>query len=458
MFSANTYQNRRKILSETVEDGLILLPGNNPVPMNYPSNHLRFRQDSNFLYYCGLDSPNLNMVIDTYTGESTLFGDDLSVKDIVWEGKRTSIKDMVDLAGIDHFRPNKDLSTFLNKPKQPIHFLPLYRADQKTFINSILNGQKNDASKNFIRAVIRQRSIKSEEEIIEIEEGLVITAEMHKLAMMLTRPGTKEQTVVGQIEGFALSYGRRMAYPVIFSVQGEILHNNDYYNTMKTGQLVLNDSGAESQLHYASDITRTFPVDGQFNNRQKSIYNIVYEMQTEAFKYCEPGKSYKDAHLKAASIAVEGLKARGLMKGNVKDAVDAGAHALFFPHGLGHMLGLDVHDMEGLGEDLVGYDDEKDRSDQFGLAYLRLAKKLEPGFVLTVEPGIYFIPHLIDQWKADKKHINFINYDALEDYRNFGGIRIEDNIVITKDGYRILGPPIPKTIEEIENLMKENNA
>ncbi|MBC8346429.1 MAG: aminopeptidase P family protein [Candidatus Marinimicrobia bacterium] len=458
MFSANTYQKRRKDLCKVIKKGMVLLPGNMPVPMNYPSNHLRFRQDSSFLYYCGLDYPNLNLVIDADSGESTLFGDDLTVSDIVWEGERTSIQELAKMAGIDHFLQNKELPNSVQSKKESIHYLPQYRADQKSFINRFFNGNGRGSSKKLIQAVIRQRSIKSEEEIIEIEEGLVITAEMHKLAMMLTRPGTKEQTVVGQIEGFALSYGRRMAYPVIFSVRGEILHNNDYFNTMKTGQLVLNDSGAESPLHYASDITRTFPVDGQFNNRQKAIYNIVHEMQSEAFKYCEPGKSYKDAHLKAASIAVEGLKARGLMKGNVKDAVDAGAHALFFPHGLGHMLGLDVHDMEGLGEDLVGYDDKKDRSDQFGLAYLRLAKKLEPGFVLTVEPGIYFIPHLIDQWKADKKHINFINYDALEDYRNFGGIRIEDNIVITKDGYRILGPPIPKTIEEIETLMQENNG
>ena len=215
----------------------------------------------------------------------------------------------------------------------------------------------------------------------------------------------------------------------------------------------MNDSGAESPLHYASDITRTFPVNGKFNDTQKDIYSIVFNMQEAAFTYCAPGKSYKDAHLKTSSIAVEGLKSLGIMKGNVSDAVTAGAHALFFPHGLGHMLGLDVHDMEGLGEDIVGYDDQYNRSDQFGLAYLRLARTLEPGFVITVEPGIYFIPHLIDQWESEKKHLDFINYDALRLFRNFGGVRIEDNIVITSDGYRILGPAIPRTLDEIESIM-----
>jgi len=454
MFSPDTYQNRRKALSKTIEDGIIFLPGNIPVPMNYPSNHLRFRQDSNFLYFCGLDFPNLNLVIDTSSGDSTLFGDDLSVDEIVWEGQRTSIKEMAGLSGINHFRPNKDLSKHLKMKKQTIHYLPQYRADQKNLMEQLFKGK--GSSKYLIQSVIHQRSIKTEEEIIEIDQGMVVTAEMHKLAMMLTRPGAKEQTIVGQIEGFALSYGRRLAYPVIFSARGEILHNNEYNNTLESGQLVLNDSGAESPMHYASDITRTFPVNGKFNKRQKAIYHIVNEMQFEAFNYCEPGKSYKDAHLKAASIAVEGLKSLGLMKGKVEDAVATGAHALFFPHGLGHMMGLDVHDMEGLGEDLVGYDDKKDRSDQFGLAYLRLAKELEPGFVLTVEPGLYFIPHLMDQWKADKKNNDFINYDKLDSYRDFGGIRIEDNIVITNEGYRILGPPIPKTIDEIEGLMEDN--
>ena len=453
MFSVNTYQNRRKLLCEGLNGGVVFLLGNMPVPMNYASNWLRFRQDSNFLYYCGLDHPNLNLVIDVASGETTLFGDDLSINNIVWEGERISIQDMAESSGIEKIKPSTSLEEHLHTHNQSVHYLPLYRADQKLFLQSLLKHQPKSSSKSLIQNIIKQRSIKTDEELLEIESALDITSEMHKLAMRKTKDGISEQYIVGQIEGHALSHGRRLAYPVIFTIHGEILHSNIYTNNMRSGQLVLNDSGAESPLHYASDITRTFPVNGRFNSIQKDIYSLVFNMQEAAFTYCAPGKSYKDAHLKASSIAVEGLKSLGIMKGSVSDAVKAGAHALFFPHGLGHMLGLDVHDMEGLGEDLVGYDDENNRSDQFGLAYLRLAKTLEPGFVLTVEPGIYFIPHLIDQWESEKKHFDFINYDALRVFRDFGGVRIEDNIVITNDGYRILGPTIPRTMDEIESMM-----
>lgn len=453
MFSANTYQKRREILCEEVGKGLILLHGNNPVPMNYPSNCLRFRQDSNFLYYCGLDYPGLNVIIDVESKKSTLFGDNITIDEIVWEGDRIQIAEMAKKSGIDTSLPSEALKPFILNKNKTVHRLPSYRADHELFFKDLLNGQSNHSSQRLIQYVIKQRSIKSDEEIGEIEAALAITAECHKLAMQSAKPGVKEQAVVGKIEGYALAAGRRLAYPVIFSVRGEILHNNEYNNVMEAGQLALNDSGAESPLHYASDITRTFPVSGKFTDQQKAIYNIVYEMQKAAFNLCAPGKSYKDAHLEASRIAVNGLKNLGIMKGDVDAALNAGAHALFFPHGLGHMLGLDVHDMEGLGEDLVGYDEIESRSEQFGLAYLRLAKTLEPGFVLTVEPGIYFIPHLINQWQLENKHSDFINYNALEPYRNFGGIRIEDNIVITENGYRILGPHIPRTIEEIERAM-----
>ena len=398
-------------------------------------------------------SPKLELGHRCASGESTLFGDDLSINNIVWEGERISIQEMAESSGIEKIKPSTLLEQHLHTHNQSVHYLPLYRADQKLFLQSLIKRQPNSSSKSLIQNIIKQRSIKTDEELLEIESALDITSEMHKLAMRNTKDGISEQHIVGQIEGHALSHGRRLAYPVIFTIHGEILHSNVYTNNMRSGQLVLNDSGAESPLHYASDITRTFPVNGRFNSTQKDIYSLVFNMQEAAFTYCAPGKSYKDAHLKASSIAVEGLKSLGIMKGNVSDAVKAGAHALFFPHGLGHMLGLDVHDMEGLGEDLVGYDDQNNRSNQFGLAYLRLAKTLEPGFVLTVEPGIYFIPHLIDQWKSEKKHLDFINYDALKVFRDFGGVRIEDNIVITNDGYRILGPTIPRTVDEIESMM-----
>ena len=452
MFNAQIYDNRRKKLAEGIDDGLIYLMGNSQVPMNYPSNWLQFRQDSNFLYYSGLDHPDLNLIIDSNSGESTLFADDSSVQDIVWEGKRTSVSKMAETAGIQNILPTKKLSSYLLNSNS-IHYLPMYRQDQEMFLKTLLNGNESGASKSLIMNVIAQRSIKTEDELNEIELALEVTAEMHKLAMRYARDGISEQKIVGKIEGYALENGRRLAYPVIFTVHGEILHNNNYQNIMKSGELALNDSGAESPLHYASDITRTFPVSGKFNDVQKDIYNLVWKMQDVAFNHCKPGNSYKEAHLEASKIAVAGLQGMGIMKGNPDDAVAAGAHALFFPHGLGHMLGLDVHDMEGLGEDLVGYNEINDRSEQFGLAYLRLAKELAKGFVLTVEPGLYFIPHLIDQWKADNKHNEFINYDSLDRFVDFGGIRIEDNIVITEDGYRILGPHIPRTVEEIEEIM-----
>ena len=452
MFNGEIYDKRRKALADGIDDGLIFLMGNSQVPMNYPSNWLHFRQDSNFLYYCGLDYPDLNLIIDSNSGESTLFADDLTVQDIVWEGERTSVSKMAKTAGIQNILPSKELSSYLLKSNS-IHYLPMYRQDQKMTLQKLLNGTQSDASKSLIMKVISQRSIKTEDELNEIESALEVTAEMHKLAMRYTRDGISEQKIVGKIEGYALENGRRLAYPVIFTIHGEILHNNNCKNVMKSGQLALNDSGAESPLHYASDITRTFPVSGKFNDLQKDIYNLVWSMQDAAFNHCKPGNSYKEAHLEASKIAVEGLKGMGIMKGNPDNAVAAGAHALFFPHGLGHMLGLDVHDMEGLGEDLVGYNEINDRSNQFGLAYLRLAKELVAGFVLTVEPGIYFIPHLIDQWKAENKYNEFINYDSLDSFVDFGGIRIEDNIVITEDGYRILGPHIPRTVEEIETIM-----
>ncbi len=452
MFNKDIYSNRRKELCNKISEGAILLLGNMPIPMNYPSNTLRFRQDSNFLYYSGLDHPNLNLAIDVSSGETTLFGDDLDVDDIVWEGERITLKEMSELSGIDYVEKTSYLSQYLSN-KNEVHTLPSYREDQKSFLRSIISSQKHSSSKELILNVISQRSIKSKEEIEEIELALDVTAEMHKIAMKCTRHGVTEQSIVGKIEGYALERGRRMAYPVIFTVNGDILHNNNYTNTMESGQLALNDSGSESPMYYASDITRTFPVSGSFSQIQKEIYNLVHEMQDVALELCKPGISYKEAHLASAKKAVEGLIGIGIMSGDPASAVAEGAHALFFPHGLGHMLGLDVHDMEGLGEDLVGYDSEIERSDQFGLAYLRLSKELVPGFVLTVEPGIYFISHLIDQWRANKKHSNFINYSALEKFRNFGGIRIEDNILITHDSHRMLGPYIPKTVNDIESLM-----
>jgi Xaa-Pro aminopeptidase len=307
-----------------------------------------------------------------------------------------------------------------------------------------------DSSEALILEVVAQRSIKSTEEIGEMEKASLIAFEMHTAAMRAAKPGLYEREIAGLIEGIALSRGPGVSFPVILSIRGEILHNQFHGNLLKDGDMLINDSGAESEMHYASDITRTFPVNGIFSEKQRSIYEIVLKAQIESINAVSPGKKNKDIHLNCARIIANGLKELGLMKGDVAEAVDKGAHALFFPHGLGHMLGLDVHDMEGLGEDKVGYNETVERSDQFGLAYLRLAKTLHPGYVLTIEPGIYFIPQLIDKWKNENKLNQFIVYSEVDKYRDFGGIRIEDNVVVTDKGHRLIGKPIPKTVKEVE--------
>ena len=316
MFSAKTYNDRREVLAKNINSGKILLMGNSQVPMNYPSNWLRFRQDSNFLYYCGLDYPDINLVIDANSGESTLFGNDLTIQDIVWEGERTSIATMAEIAGIQSVLPSNQLSSFLLESNEAIHYLPLYREDQQAFLKSILNNNEIKSSKSLIINVISQRSIKTEDELHEIESAIEVTMDMHKLAMRQTSDGILEQTIAGKIEGYALENGRELAYPVIFTTHGEILHNHNHNNVMCSGQLALNDSGAESVMHYASDITRTFPVSGRFSGLQKEIYNIVYNMQEAAFSYCKPGNSYREAHLTASKIAVEGLINMGIMNGH----------------------------------------------------------------------------------------------------------------------------------------------
>jgi Xaa-Pro aminopeptidase len=309
----------------------------------------------------------------------------------------------------------------------------------------------NHRSEKFTKAVIEQRSIKSDDELREIEYAIDISYEMNTTAMKLTNPGLKEREIYGMLNGIANSMGRGVSFPVICSIHGETLHNHHYENTMKDGDLLLIDSGAESLLHYASDITRTFPVNGKFTYEQKDIYNIVLASQLKAIDSIKPGVKFKEVHLTAAEVIAEGLRDIGLMRGNPKEAVKQGAHALFFPHGLGHALGLDVHDLEGLGENFVGYDKDTQRSEQFGLSALRFGKELQPGYVLTVEPGIYFIPELIEMWKAENKLADYINYDNVEKYKNFGGIRIEDDIVVTESSCRVLGNnPIPKQVEDVE--------
>jgi Xaa-Pro aminopeptidase len=338
-----------------------------------------------------------------------------------------------------------------------IHFLPPYRGKNVLLLQKLLNKSQDEiremVSAELIKGVVKLRSVKEEVEIKEIEEAMETAYEMHTMAMKMAKPGVIEREISGTIEGIAMAKGTGVSFPIILSINGETLHNHYHGNTLVTGRMMVTDAGAESLLHYASDITRTVPVGGRFDQRQKDIYEIVLKANVEAIEMIKPGLTYKSIHLSAARIIGEGLKALGLMKGDINEAVNQGAHALFFPHGLGHMMGLDVHDMEGLGENNVGYDDEVQRSDQFGLAFLRLGKRLARGYVLTVEPGIYFIPALIDKWRSEGKFTDFINYDKVGAYRDFGGIRIEDDVLVTTDGHKILGQPIPKTVKEIEETM-----
>jgi Xaa-Pro aminopeptidase len=457
MFDAKIYIERRKKLKEFVGSGILLFPGNNDVPMNYPANQYHFRQDSSFLYFFGIDEPGFNAVIDIDEDKTTLFGDDFEIDDIIWMGDQPTVRERAKAAGVEHIASFKELESYIKKNnKRKIHYLPPYRADVILMISNLLEISpervKKNASLDLIKSVVSLREKKSVEEIEEIEKAVNITREMHITAMRMAKPGIYERDIAGAIEGIALSRGANISFPVILTVHGETLHNHYHGNKLEEGRLIINDSGAESLLHYAGDITRTFPAGKKFTQKQKDIYMLVYNAQKSAIDSLKPGIRYKDVHLIASKTFAEGLKDLGLMKGNPEDAVSEGAHALFFPHGLGHMMGLDVHDMENLGEDFVGYKDGIKRSSQFGLAYLRLAKELEPGYVFTVEPGLYFIPKLIDLWREENKFIDFINYEKLEEYKDFGGVRIEDDYLITETGARLLGEPIPKTVEEIENI------
>jgi len=460
MFTKEVYWQRRKMLRALVGDGIILLPGNQESAMNYRANTYHFRQDSSFLYFFGIDKPDFYGVCDVDNDRDTLYGNDFGIDDIIWMGEQPAVSELAARIGVERSAPLGDLSSFLQecmKSGRKIHLLPPYRGDHTVNLSKLLGvnyeGINKLVSREIIAAVVKLRSIKDSYEIAEMEQAVEVAGLMHTTAMKMAFPGNYERELAGAIEGISLAHGGPVSFPVILSMDGQTLHNHYHGNELTEGRMVVCDAGAETSMSYASDITRTFPVGGTFSAQQKDIYNIVLKANMETIKASIPGRTYREVHLMAAKIIAGGLKDLGLMKGDLDEAVAAGAHALFFPHGLGHMLGLDVHDMEGLGENYVGYSDTLKRSDQFGLAYLRLGRELEPGFVVTNEPGCYFIPALIDQWKGEKKHAQFINYEQVETFRGFGGVRIEDDVLITESGSRVLGTPIPKTVEEVERTM-----
>jgi len=461
MFDSSIYRERRNRLKKDVGSGLILLLGNDEVGMNYAANTYHFRQDSTFLYFFAVDLPGVAAVIDVDQGTETLFGDDLTVADVVWTGPQPTIADQRKAGGIASSAPIAELETRIAEAiaqGRRVHFLKPYRTEHTLKLTALLGIKPAMVapyrSEPLHKAVVAQRNVKSPAEVAEIEHAVGVSREMYLAAMFAAKPGKHEYEVVAEIIRVAKARGCDLSFPIICSVHGETLHNHGHANLMQAGDVMVLDSGVETANKYASDITRTIPVGGKFSAQQRLIYEMVLRAQLAAIAAIKPGVPYKDVHLLAARSFATDLKAAGLMKGDVDEAVAAGAHALFFPHGLGHMIGLDVHDLENLGEQYVGYEPGVERSQQFGLGYLRLARKLQPGFVLTVEPGLYFIPQLIDQWKAEKQNGAFINYKEVEKFRNARGCRIEDDVLVTKSGNRVLGPPIPKTVEDVEAACK----
>jgi len=452
MFPAQTYANRRKELKARFDSGLLLFLGNDDSPMNYHDNTYPFRQDSSFLYYFGVDLPGYAALIDLDEDRTTIFANDLTIDDIVWTGQQPTVADMALRAGVTETAPEAELAAALQHVHgRKVHFLPGYRPEHQIKLFKLLGIRPDQAdaySVPFIQAVVAMRAIKSAEEVVELERAVDISVDMHLAAMGMARPGLREAEIVAKVTEVALAAGGSLSYPVIGTVHGETLHNHHYENVLQSGQMFLLDAGAETAMHYDGDLTSTCPVDPSFTPRQRDIYELVLGVHLSALKNLKPGIRFRDVHLAACRTMAAGLKDLGLMKGNLDDAVAQGAHAMFFPCGLGHMMGMDVHDMENLGEVWVGYEGQP-KSTLFGIKSLRLARPLQAGFVFTVEPGIYFIPELIQRWKAERKFFDFINYETLERYSDFSGIRIEENVLITPEGYRILGKKRPRTIDEV---------
>ncbi len=460
LFDKSVYIERRKKLAEDLDnDGIILLLGNELSSMNYTDNHFPFRQDSSFLYYFGLDLPSLAALIDTDSGEQVIFGNELSIDDIIWTGSLPTVKEMAALVGVSHTQPLSAIEQYIQKANsagRKVHILPPYRPENKIKLASWFNTtpQKVNelASLKLVKTVINQRAIKSAVEIEEMDKAVNISIDMQTAVIRNARPGRKEYQLVATANEVAIGANGRLGYPAIITTRGQVLHNHEYGHTLQEGGMLLIDIGAENELHYCGDLTRTVPTGKKFTTRQREIYDVVLHSLDHAVSLLKPGIRYKDIHLQACQKLAEGLIELKLMKGDPAEAVNAGAHTMFFQCGLGHMLGMDVHDMEDLGEEYVGYSATLKKEKVFGLKSLRLGRELQEGFVLTVEPGVYIIPELIDRWQAEKKYTEFINYDVLNTYRDFGGIRIEDNFVITADGYRLLGKYFPKTAQEIEAM------
>lgn len=459
MFSPQTYQQRRERLCDQIGSGLILLPGSKEASMNYHENTYRFRQNSHFVYFVGMDQPELFAVIDVDARKTILFGHDLTMDDIIWTGPMPTLSEQALESGITETRPMGQLEAYVKdaiKLGRKIHFLPQHRAFTMLQLQEVTGipalQLKEKVSTDLIRAVVAQRSVKTAEEIREIEKAAAVGYDMHMMALKMALPGETEHRIAGLLEGVACSQSKGLAFPIILTQRGEVLHGHSHTGTLEKGKFMICDAGAESLEYYSCDFTRTAVVGGKYTQQQRDIYQIVVDANNRAFDLIRPGIFFRDVHLASAKVLAEGLKSLGILKGDTDEAVAAGAQALFMPHGLGHMMGLDVHDMEDLGENYVGYDDEISRSTQFGLKSLRLGRRLQEGFVLTVEPGLYFIKDLIAKWEADKVLTQFIDYSVAKKFVGTGGIRVEDDGIVTADGCRFPGKRLPIQPEEIEAL------
>ena len=460
MLDSTTFAARRSALASALPDGLVVLLGNHGAPMNYPANLYPFRQDGSFRYYTGLDAPGLALTLDTASGAATLFGREVTMEDRVWDGETDSMATRAQNAGIDQTDSPDALTEAVQAARaagRTVMVLPPYRGDHRLRLGDLLGIAPSEVtpSEALVDAVIAQRLVKTEAEIDEIERALEIAAEMHLTAMWMAHPGASEHEVAAQMAAVAASHGSHPSFPIILTTRGEVPHHHASAHVLEAGDLLLHDAGCVAPgTGYCSDVTRVSPVGGTFSARQRAIYDVVLDAQTSAIEICAPGTSFRTAHDLASHRIAVGLVEIGLLRGAPEDIVASGAHAAFFHHGLGHALGLDVHDLEALGEDRVGYAGEATRSDQFGTSYLRFARALQPGHVMTVEPGIYFNAALIGQWKAEKRFAEFVDYDEAERWIGFGGVRIEDDIVITDDGCRVLGPEIPKRADEVEAVVQ----
>ena len=460
MFSADTYAARRAALADAVGTGLVVLLGNDPAPMNYAGNVYPFRQDGSFRYYAGLDGPGLALTLDAESGRARLYGHDPTLDDVVWEGPLPALAERAASVGVADTAPPGALVADVaaaRRAGRTVHTLPPYRASGRLRLAALL-GVAPDAvepSPALRDAVIAQRLVKTDEEVTQIERALDVAADMHRLAMRLAQPGRTEREVAAQMEALAVGRGSHPSFPIILTRRGEVLHGHPGGAALEAGDLVLADAGAVAPgSGYASDVTRVSAVGGAFSDRQRAVVDLVVDAQEAAIEACRAGVRFRDVHRLACVRLAEGLGALGLMTGDPEEAVEAGAHALFFPHGLGHPLGLDVHDLEALGEDHVGYDGEVRRSDQFGTRYLRYGRRIDAGHVMTVEPGVYFVDALIDAWKAEGRHAAFLPYDEIDRWRGLGGVRIEDDVLVTDGAPRVLGPGIPKRPAEVEAVVQ----